>query len=297
MDKLHDHFVIRYRDGVPLDWGVNRFPDGQIQFFTEHDERLCIDGSGVTVACSLTDSECVDFLFQILSTIRVVHVRVVYLYGARSDKHIAGTRMVCNVPAMLFNLLETTYANSLHWPKNQTTFEFISPHCHKLIKDRFAPPNGRMLFPIHPDALAGGYDLWVFPDKSAYERFSDQVPIGVVAVNCIKVRDQTTGEIIRHEIPGLGDARRILVVDDLCDGGRSFIDVAAIAKASGSKPELALAITHGVFSSNAVPRLLEHFQDIYVSNSLAGPDNPCVHRFDVWELGTSREVYGKAEEK
>jgi ribose-phosphate pyrophosphokinase len=130
------------------------------------------------------------------------------------------------------------------------------------------------------------YDLIIFPDKSAYERFSESIGDRLCYV-CDKERDQNTGQIIAHTIPELPEGcKRIIVIDDLCDGGRTFLN---IAKSTDTK--LDLFIFHGVFSNNALEKLADVFGKIYVSNSLEAPeeqyervDADRVEIFNVWRL-------------
>ena len=55
----------------------------------------------------------------------------------------------------------------------------------------------------------------------------------------------------------------ILIVDDLCDGGGTFLGIAN--QAEGTVP-LGLYITHGIFSKG-FGELGKHFSKIYTTNS------------------------------
>ena len=64
-----------------------------------------------------------------------------------------------------------------------------------------------------------------------------------------KVRDVSTGAITRTEVHGADSiaGRNALIVDDICDGGRTFIELAKVLKASGAG-KVYLYVTHGIFS-------------------------------------------------
>lgn len=87
--------------------------------------------------------------------------------------------------------------------------------------------------------------LILFPDSGAMKRYS--------AYNlqdycyATKVRNQLTGKIERLDIHGDVKDQNLLVVDDLCDGGATFILVAKEALAQGAK-EVNLYVSHGIFS-------------------------------------------------
>lgn len=62
-----------------------------------------------------------------------------------------------------------------------------------------------------------------------------------------KVRNLKTGEILKTEILGNVEGKKVLITDDICDGGRTFIELAKVLKNKGAV-EISLFITHGIFS-------------------------------------------------
>lgn len=62
-----------------------------------------------------------------------------------------------------------------------------------------------------------------------------------------KVRETHTGKITATTFQGDIKGRKVLIVDDICDGGRTFIELAKVLKEKGSQ-EIYLYITHGIFS-------------------------------------------------
>jgi len=76
-------------------------------------------------------------------------------------------------------------------------------------------------------------------------------------VRCEKVRDLSTGKIIKTEVhedePILG--RQVCIVDDICDGGATFIELAKVLRAKGASV-IHLYVTHGIFS-----RGIQHLYD------------------------------------
>ena len=243
--------MIRFHDcGTPYtDWGINRFPDGQVQFKIKPTaDRLDLD-------ISITDSEQLDLFFQIVNTIQLRSIRVIYLYGGRSDKDVAGEYAVSNLPLMIVRVLGIS--KNLH---PITHLETVMPHSKVFPGDR--------VLPIHPELASNepGYDLILFPDESASNRFLDHFQ-GIEKRTCSKERDQESGNIIKHVMPDdLGKFKRILVADDLCDGGRTFLDVRDAVDAH--HPErIDLYVTHGVFSNGALSRLDGRFNTIWTTNS------------------------------
>jgi hypothetical protein len=261
MEKLSQNFRLDAQG--PVEWGVNRFPDGQIQFW------MIDPGKPVRLWASLPDPESVDLFFQMVSATEFGSIQINYLYGARSDKDRAGDRIVANVAKQILDRLRTI-----------PNLALISPHCGPALLGKV--PYG---FPIHPEILANepGYGLILFPDASAERRFAGLIP-GIPTVTCLKQRDQITGQIVRHEIPPIAAGSKILILDDLCDGGRTFLEAAEFIP---EPRHCDLYITHGVFSNGAVPRLLEVFERIWVTNSLpsakaASEISDRISLLDIW---------------
>lgn len=106
----------------------------------------------------------------------------------------------------------------------------------------------------------------IAPDKGAALRaksVADLKGLPVYTVN--KTRDFETGKLLGFDTSAIPKEGKFLIVDDICDGGGTFI---GIAKASGIPMErLALYVSHGVFSGKALKTLPEYFRYIYTTNS------------------------------
>ncbi len=92
--------------------------------------------------------------------------------------------------------------------------------------------------------------LLVAPDagaaKKTYEAASMHKRPMVVAekIRCVK-----TGNILRTKVDtsGYGIEEDALIIDDICDGGRTFIELAKVLKATAYQ-KVYLYVTHGIFS-------------------------------------------------
>lgn len=105
----------------------------------------------------------------------------------------------------------------------------------------------------------------VAPDAGARKRVSALArTAGLPVVFADKVRDTLTGLISGTEISGEIPDLPLLVVDDICDGGRTFIELAKAiqAKRPTSIHPLYLYVTHGIFSKGLTP-LLAHYQSVF----------------------------------
>jgi len=90
---------------------------------------------------------------------------------------------------------------------------------------------------ISPDAGASKKTLKIS------ERFNGEPEV----IQAQKLRNLKTGEILKTDILGDVAGKDVLIADDICDGGRTFIELAKVLKAQGAN-EISLFITHGIFS-------------------------------------------------
>lgn len=114
------------------------------------------------------------------------------------------------------------------------------------------------------------HDVVCFPDKGALARYEGSFP-NVPMVYCEKVRNQQTGEITGLILNGSNlydiDGKRVLIVDDICDGGMTFIKTAEVLK-KWNASQIDLAVSHGLFSKGKQVLHDAGIKDIFTTNSL-----------------------------
>jgi len=86
-------------------------------------------------------------------------------------------------------------------------------------------------------------------------------------VYCDKTRDVATGRIDGFEVygPDLNPNLPCIIVDDICDGGGTFIGLAKVLKTKKAG-DLYLAVSHGIFSKG-LTALPDYFKKIYTTDS------------------------------
>ena len=74
--------------------------------------------------------------------------------------------------------------------------------------------------------------------------------LGLGVIEASKIRDVATGEITRTAIDmsEFEGVKQAFIVDDICDGGRTFVELAKVIRAGGYTGKLILCVTHGIFS-------------------------------------------------
>lgn len=116
------------------------------------------------------------------------------------------------------------------------------------------------------------YQGIIAPDKGAHDRAAAAARLmgNLPVYTGGKTRDFDTGKILGfHMEDELPDEGRFLIVDDICDGGGTFL---ALAEATGlPKERLDLWVTHGIFSKG-LSALRQHFGVIHTTNSYYAED-------------------------
>ena len=101
-----------------------------------------------------------------------------------------------------------------------------------------------------PSNFNTNYDFVLAPDKGSVEKAKTiACYLDVDVYNCGKERDVSTGKIIRSTLPEGVDFtdKTVLIPDDLCDGGFTFIKLAEQIKDAGAK-QVDLYVTHMIGS-------------------------------------------------
>jgi ribose-phosphate pyrophosphokinase len=128
----------------------------------------------------------------------------------------------------------------------------------------FMPNQFRNLVEVEHDTLIAEafdgirLDGVICPDEGAQDRAeSAALFLGLDVYYASKKRDFDTGKLSGFETPpNLPKTGRYLVVDDICDGGGTFM---GLSEATGlSRDQLALWVTHGIFSGKA-----DHLRSYY----------------------------------
>lgn len=109
------------------------------------------------------------------------------------------------------------------------------------------------------------------PDDGAFERVSDVANqhTQTTPVVMAKVRDPETGKITGMKWGQYNrtvEGWNVLIIDDICDGGATFLQAAQILKEQGAV-NLYLYVTHGIFSKG-LDLLQQYFKHIYCHHVL-----------------------------
>jgi ribose-phosphate pyrophosphokinase len=118
----------------------------------------------------------------------------------------------------------------------------------------------------------------VSPDAGAYKtthEIAEKLNSTLIPANKVRVDGKP-----HIQLQGDVSSQHCLIVDDILDGGRTFMELAKILKANGAA-SVSLYISHGIFSYgfDEIKKYVDH---IYTTNSFQEFDNDFVTCFEVF---------------
>lgn len=256
--------MIKYRVGhVSINVSVSNFPGGEVKVDINVGSKEPEFGvEELRVYASLKTSDDVMALLLTVDALRRHYPRaemdllMPYVPYARQDRPcVNGEALSIAVFANLINScgFSTVYVLDAH--------SDVAP---ALIKNCVNLPQTQ-IFSKFGHNFADHYI--VAPDAGAYKKAHKLATFlgarGVICAN--KIRDVSTGKIegvsISDDVAGLN----LLVADDICDGGRTFIELGKILRERGCA-SLKLVVTHGLFTKG-IDVVAEHYDVIYTTNA------------------------------
>lgn len=203
-----------------------------------------------------------------------IDLTIPYFPYARQDR-------VCNAGEALSVKVMATLINAMKY----ASVTVVDPHSPVLVA---ALDNCFVIEQHHAfRRIKQDWSNWIIvaPDMGASKKTEEFAKlVGAKAVlQCNKKRNLADGKILgmsilNPEVLHLGC--QLLVLDDICDGGRTFVEVATaieLASPTDDKQHLdytiELAVTHGIFSKG-VEVLTKVFDTVYTTDTLPQTEHP-----------------------
>jgi len=198
------------------------------------------------IIAELNNSDAIMKLLLTVDAIRTIRptgritLEIPYFPYARQDRVCnKGEAFSLNVMAELINSLK------LH---EVTIFDPHSDILPKLLdRCKVIEMSDLLLRSNIPTLIDDKEMILIAPDKGARDKVkSFAKKIGAEFICANKRRDPKTGNITHTEISDLKSDRNYIILDDICDGGRTFTELAHLVKPYANK--IYLYVTHGIFS-------------------------------------------------
>lgn len=273
-----------------IKYKVSKFPDGQQQInilgieteevfnkpepsFGRYMEKIIkpINKSfEITIKSRLNNFLDLELIICSVASLRSLGIKEIHLYvpfflGSRSDRKFekGSNNYLKDVICPIINSLNfesvtciDSHSDVLEACLNNfqkvSNLELVN---HSL--NQICGPNLKNICLISPDAGA---------NKKIYH-LAEQIGYTGDIITCSKSRG-VDGKLSKTKVPTANyDGKDLIIIDDICDGGRTFINIAEeFKKILGFNSEIYLIITHGIFSSG-FKELFKHFDGIYCTNS------------------------------
>lgn len=266
-----------------------KFPGGELHVRVKEDVMAAVsDIQTVSVTARITNAEKLIETFLVIDAVRQESGREItlilpYLPYARADRRFSAgdcfgiasfARLINSADVMTFTLDAHSAAGLVHFEhiRDLPSTRFIEHAYEQFKSDHIqtksgADSNKNESSKSEEDVTLEDVTL-LFPDKGARERYASAGEQFAKVLHCSKERDLLTGKLKGFKVPEKAEftTRKVLIVDDICDGGGTFTGIADGLKEY--ELDLALYVTHGLFSKG-MGELNKHFSHVFTTNSFA----------------------------
>jgi ribose-phosphate pyrophosphokinase len=247
----------------PVEYDLLRFSGGELHVRLKNPEEVKI-ATRVNIRANIHSSDDLMEILLVNNAIRQLsektqtHLYLPYLPYARQDRVCyPGEALSLEVIVQVLRTCNFTSVEvaDLHNPDTRvfTKYSVVinNTEAYELISQDFFSGLRKRLEAFNITIIA--------PDAGAAERARKvankitKVPLPFRVAE--KIRNSETGEITGTKLvpgPSVIKGTDVLIVDDICDGGRTFVELAKILHQEGAK-SVSLYVTHGIFSKGFEP--------------------------------------------
>lgn len=234
----------------------------------------------VTITHRLNSFDAIGMVCLAVDALRRMGVKSIegffpYFPAARQDRvMIAGEPLSVKVNATIINALQLNKITI--FDSHSEVAPALLDNCEALTNHIFIQ---KVLEEIGQDTLL------VAPDGGALKKIYkvSQFLGGKEVIECSKKRDVKSGKLSGFKVYSEDlKGQNCLIVDDICDGGGTFLGLAEELKKNNAG-KLYLAISHGIFNKG-FDTLNAVFAKIYTTNSFQDIKEPNVTQMDIKDL-------------
>lgn len=209
------------------------------------------------------------------------YLLIPYFPGARQDRRmIYGEPLTIKVYADIINEMNFDEVEVLD-PHSDVTAAVLNNITiisnYKLVKKALS-----WIYPITDNVISWGEEFHLIsPDAGANKKITSLgIYLGAESIiKCDKTRDVSNGNITGFEVYADDlKGRPCIIVDDICDGGGTFLGLYKELKAKNAG-DIHLIVSHGIFSKG-IHRLENVFKSVWTTDSISkqlyGIDTHCI---------------------
>ena len=208
-------------------------------------------------------------------SVKKIHLFLPYMPGARQDRvMMSGESLSVKVYANLINGLNLESVTVFD-PHSEVTPALLD-HCKVINNHEFIR---QVVNVIDTDIIL------ISPDGGALKKIYKVSEFlgGLPVIECSKKRNVKNGKlegfkVYDHDLKG----KACLIVDDICDGGGTFIGLAKELKKVNAG-DLFLAVSHGIFSKG-FEKLNKYFTKVYTTDSFKDVKDESVEQIKLQEI-------------
>lgn len=271
-----------------IKYKISNFPDTQKNITIELNNSNTVVGHladldsakffGVTIKSRMSWEDLQIIICAVASLrelgIDKIHLYVPYFLGARSDRQFeeGGNRYLKDVICPIINSLKLDSVTVLD--PHSSVLENLLNNFKKIDNSGLFREAMRSIYGLAKARKNNDFIL-ISPDAGATHKIyklAQDVDYKGEIITCSKERDKD-GKLTRTNI-GMNVPldKDIIIVDDICDGGATFINITKEIKTwwefheVEKNPKIYLIVTHGIFSKG-FDELSKYFDSIYTTNS------------------------------
>jgi ribose-phosphate pyrophosphokinase len=267
---------INNAENSPIKFKISKFPDGQQTIDIDPNTAARFLDHTIQINSRLNSFKDLELIICANQALRnlgatKVSLYVPYFIGARSDRQFqeGGVNYLKQVICPIIN------------SQNFHSVHVLDPHSDVLeacLNNYYKEDNHGLVDDALSYLIKDGEEdnvVFVSPDAGAYKKIFDVAKkFGIKnIITATKVRDMITGNIISTQVPDLEELsdKKFVIIDDICDGGRTFYELAKVIRDDTHEAKIYLVVTHGIFSAG-FEKLSDMLDGIFCTNSVKDID-------------------------
>lgn len=230
------------------EYSLIQFPSGELQVAISG----ILNSQGIRITGSILSSDHIIELLQLVEALRhripniPLDLTMPYCAYSRQDRRCnPGESFSLKVFADLIN--SCNFYSVTTWDNHSDVSTALINNCGNIHVQHIVNTLDNESF------LIENYDYLVSPDAGSNKKvFTCSKEFEIPMIRADKIRDTKTGSIIDTQVfatPEQLKDKTVIIIDDICQGGRTFEELAKAIKTIEPTCDIHLYVTHGFFNN------------------------------------------------